>query len=141
MRGVGALVSPGFDLLDLFGPLEMFGLLPHDFELALVAEKTGPVQSNQWVQAHVNASLDDATRYDILLVLGGAGTRREISNTRLLDWLAKQVKSAEFTLSICTDCALLIKAAILDNRRATTNKAAFSWVRDQGPNVDWVAQA
>jgi len=27
MRRVGALIFPGFELLDLFGPLEMFGLL------------------------------------------------------------------------------------------------------------------
>ena len=27
-----------FELLDLFGPLEMFGLLPEQFELSLVAE-------------------------------------------------------------------------------------------------------
>lgn len=27
MRRIGALIFPGFELLDLFGPLEMFGML------------------------------------------------------------------------------------------------------------------
>ncbi len=141
MRKIGALIFPGFELLDLFGPMEMFGLLPDKFELSLIAETTGLVQSNQQLQAHANASLDDPTQYDILFVPGGAGTRREVGNTRLLDWLRKQAESAEFTLSVCTGSALLAKAGILDNRRATTNKAAFSWVKDQGPNVHWVPQA
>lgn len=141
MRKIGALIFPGFELLDLFGPMEMFGLLPDEFELVLIAETTGPVQSNQQLQAHANASLDDPTQYDILFAPGGAGTRREVGNTRLLDWLGKQAEGAEFTLSVCTGSALLAKAGILDNKRATTNKAAFSWVKDQGPNVHWVPQA
>lgn len=35
----------------------------------------------------------------------------------------------------------LAAAGLLDGYRATTNKRAFSWVREQGPGVDWAAQA
>lgn len=31
MRAVGALIFPGFELLDLFGPLEMFGIAREHF--------------------------------------------------------------------------------------------------------------
>ena len=30
---------------------------------------------------------------------------------------------------------------MLDGYRATSNKAAFEWVREQGEDVDWIAQA
>lgn len=141
MRKIGALIFPGFELLDVFGPMEMFGLLKNDFSLELIAETKGPVASNQGLSAHATHTLDQNADYDILFVPGGAGTRREVENPRLVDWIAKTSEKAEFTLSVCTGSALLAKAGVLDNRRATTNKAAFAWVVENGPNVDWVRQA
>ncbi|MFT4961224.1 MAG: transcriptional regulator GlxA family with amidase domain [Paracoccaceae bacterium] len=141
MRRIGALIFPEFELLDVFGPMEMFGVLEQDYSLELVAEIAGPVASNQGLSAHATKTIDQGTDYDILFVPGGAGTRREVSNSKLLDWIGKASENAEFTLSVCTGSALLAKAGVLDNRRATTNKAAFAWVAEQGPNVDWVRQA
>jgi transcriptional regulator GlxA family with amidase domain len=37
--------------------------------------------------------------------------------------------------------ALLAAAGLLDGYRATSNKRAFAWVREQGPRVEWVPQA
>lgn len=141
MRRIGALIFSGFELLDVFGPMEMFGLLDSEFSLDLVAEDIGPVASNQRLSAHADKKIDDGSDYDIIFVPGGAGTRREIGNRKLLDWIAEASEKAEFTLSVCTGSALLARAGVLDNRRATTNKAAFSWVADQGPDVEWVRQA
>ncbi len=67
MRTVGALVFPGFELLDLFGPMEMFGLLPDEFELKLVAESKGAVLSNQQLLVNVDASIGEQSDFDILL--------------------------------------------------------------------------
>ena len=44
-------------------------------------------------------------------------------------------------MSVCTGAALLARAGVLDERQATSNKAAFSWVVSQGPRVRWVKQA
>jgi len=141
MRKLGALIFPGFELLDLFGPMEMFGMMNEAFELHLVAEDRGPVASGQTLSAHATLTLDDAKDLDILFVPGGPGTRREIANTRLLDWIAATATRADHVLSVCTGSALLAKAGVLDGRRATTNKAAFGWVMSQGPEVDWQKQA
>ncbi len=141
MRTIGALIFPGFELLDLFGPMEMFGMLEKDYALELVAEKTGPVVSNQRIAAHVDTTIDSNKRFDILFVPGGAGTRTEVNNIKLLEWLVNTSDKAEYTLSVCTGSALLAKARVLDGRRSTTNKAAFSWVAEQGPNVDWIKEA
>jgi putative intracellular protease/amidase len=130
-----------FELLDLFGPMEMLGLLPEEFSLETVAERPGPVVSNQKLRAYADVAFGDATGYDILFVPGGAGTRREVENPALLDWIARMSAQAEYTLSVCTGSALLARAGVLDGRRATSNKAAFDWVRSQGPQPDWVAQA
>jgi transcriptional regulator GlxA family with amidase domain len=111
------------------------------YSLTLVAETAGPVRSGQGPSACADATIGDGPAYDILFVPGGAGTRREVGNTRLLDWIAGASECSEFCLSVCTGSALLAKAGVLDGRRATTNKMAFAWVADQGPRVHWVRQA
>lgn len=141
MRRIGALIFPGFELLDLFGPLEMFGMLDQDFSLNLVAAASGPVASAQGPSAHADRAFAKAESYDILFVPGGPGTRREVANLDLLGWIADTSASAEFTLSVCTGSALLARAGVLNGRRATTNKRAFAWVAEQGPGVHWVRRA
>ncbi|MEM8578738.1 MAG: DJ-1/PfpI family protein [Pseudomonadota bacterium] len=141
MKTIGALLFPDFELLDLFGPLEMFGLLPDHFDLTLIAETTGPVPSNQKVAAHAEVTLADAPSFDILLIPGGSGTRAEKDNPPLLDWLRGASERADLTLSVCTGSILLALAGLLDGRRATTNKLAFARLTPAYPKVHWQAQA
>jgi len=141
MRRVGALIFPGFELLDLFGPLEMLGLLKDQFELELVAERAEPVASNQQVRAVPDVVFRDAQDYDVLLVPGGSGTRQEVDNPALLDWIRTASEKAEYVLSVCTGSLLLAGAGLLDGRRATTNKAAFTKIADRYPCVEWIRQA
>jgi transcriptional regulator GlxA family with amidase domain len=121
--------------------MEMFGHLPDDFDLTLVAQDRGAVRSAQKLAAVAEASTGDDTRYDILFVPGGPGTRVVLKDGDLLDWIARTAQQAEYVLSVCTGSALLAKAGVLDGVRATTNKAAFDWVVSQGPDVDWQRQA
>ncbi len=141
MRTIGALVFPGFELLDLFGPMEMFGLLPDDYEITLVSEKAGNVVSGQKISTVATAAFKSHSEFDILFVPGGVGTRKEIQNDLVLDWISRAASKAEYTLSVCTGSALLAKAGVIDGKHATTNKSAFSWVETQGPEVLWEKQA
>ncbi len=141
MRRIGALIFPGFELLDMFGPLEMFGLLKDEFEICMVGEDEGPVPSSQGPEAIADATYETEAKYDLVLIPGGQGTRREVDNPATLSWLRKVQSDAELMLSVCTGSALLAKTGLLDGLQATTNKAAFDWVASQGQNVKWVKQA
>lgn len=141
MRSIAALVFPGFETLDLFGPIEMFGLLQDEFSISVVAEQPGEVASAQGQRVCVDRSFADAGDFDMLLVPGGPGTRSEVTNPAMLDWLKTASTGAGIIMSVCTGSALLASAGLLDGRRATSNKMSFSWVRQQGPDVDWVARA
>ena len=141
MKRIATLLFEDFELLDTFGPLEMFGLLPEHFEICLVAEKSASVASAQGPKSVAEYSFDDKTSYDIILVPGGRGTRIQIDNKKLLRWLVEQSATADYVASVCTGSALLAKSGVLDGRRATTNKLAFNWVAQQSDNVQWVKQA
>jgi transcriptional regulator GlxA family with amidase domain len=140
-KTVGVLLFPEFELLDVFGPLEAFGQAKEWFRVVTVAERPGPVTSAQGPRAIADHGFTDCPAIDILLVPGGMGTRREVSNGVLVDWISRQARGSETTTSVCTGAALLARAGVLDGRRATSNKRAFGWVAEQGPKVTWVRQA
>ncbi len=141
MRRIGALIFPGFELLDMFGPLQMFGLLKDEFEIFMVAEVEGDVPSNQGPRTIADATFETRASFDLVLVPGGQGTRNEVNNPTTISWLKKVQPDAEIMLSVCTGSALFAKAGLLDGVRATTNKEAFDWVASQGPQVEWVKKA
>ncbi len=141
MREIAVILFPGFELLDVFGPLEMFGANPADFKITLVAERSGLVESYQGPESQAEAAFGDRDHYDILLVPGGRGTRKEVDSQALLDWLKSASSKAELTTSVCTGAALLARAGVLDGRKATTNKIGFEWASSQSDRVNWIPQA
>ena len=139
-KTLGVLLFPQFELLDVCGPLEMFGYVP-DLTIHLVAEAEGPVPSTQGPALLAECSLEQAPALDMLLIPGGLGTRSGIENEKLMEWIVRRSTTAEWVLSVCTGSALLARAGVLDGRRATSNKLAFEWVRAQSAQVDWVDEA
>lgn len=136
-----AVIFPGFELLDIYGPLEMFGMLQDRIAITMAAEKAGEIKSSQGPKAVADIALADAKGFDILLVPGGRGIRTEIHNAAFLDALRARAGEARFVAGVCTGGALLARAGVLDGRRATSNKQAFDWVSAQGPGVTWVREA
>ncbi|MGB6058037.1 MAG: DJ-1/PfpI family protein [Microthrixaceae bacterium] len=140
-RRVGVVLFEGFELLDVCGPLELFGKLPEMFSIELLAQSSGPVTSAQGFALVATESFEDATTPHIALVPGGVGTRALVEDTAFVEWLAAWAAAAEFVTSVCTGAGLLGAAGLLDGYRATTNKRAFDWPRSQAPQVEWVAEA
>ena len=140
-RTLGVVLFPEFELLDVFGPLEAFGHLHDHYRVVLVAAEPGAVASAQGPRAVADHGFADCPHLDVLLVPGGIGTRREVENHALLDWLAQRAAEAEAVTSVCTGSALLARAGLLDGRHATSDMRAFRWIVSQGPAVKWVRRA
>ncbi len=141
IKTLGILLFPDFETLDVFGPLEMFGNLPGKISVVMISEHQGLVKSAQGQAVLTDYNWQNAPHLDFLLVPGDIGTRREVNNLPLLDWIKLRSANTEITLSVCTGAALLAKAGVLDGHKATTNKLAFNWVVEQGSQVEWVKQA
>jgi transcriptional regulator GlxA family with amidase domain len=140
-RLVGVVLFDRFELLDVFGPLELLGVLTDHFELFMVGPEAGPVRSAQGPEVLAAACYDDAPVPDVVLVPGGIGTRSLVKDPGRLSWLAGWAGNAEVVTSVCTGSGVLAAAGLLDGYRATSNKRAFSWAESQGPKVEWVRQA
>jgi len=144
----GVMLFEGFELLDVFGPLEAFGMLANmgRCRVLTVAERAGAVASAQGPKViadfgFTEAGFGDCPPIDILMVPGGIGTRTEITNHTALEWLIAHAQQAEIVASVCTGSAMLAQAGLLDGRRATSNKMVFQWVMEQWPKVKWVHEA
>lgn len=140
-RTLGIVLFPEFELLDVFGPLEMFGNLKGMIDVLMVAQDKGVVESAQGPSVVADYGFADCPGLDLVLVPGGRGTRREVGNPILLDWLRARVAEAEIAMTVCTGAALLARSGVLDGRQATTNKKSFAWVAEQGPKVHWIKEA
>ena len=134
---LATVLFEGFETLDVFGPLQIFGNAPDVFDIFTVAAASGPVRSRQGQRVVADYDLQSCPEPDALLVPGGWGTRELVDDTPFIEWLAARARVASLTMSVCTGAALIARAGLLDGKRATTNRLAFDWVRSHGPKVEW----
>jgi putative intracellular protease/amidase len=138
---LGAIFYEGFELLDVYGPLEMFGSVGPELRILTVAQKAGEVASTQGPKTVAQYGFDDCPPLDLILLPGGIGTLTELNNEALHEFLRQRCATARITMSVCSGSAILAKAGLLDGRRATSNKQFFALATSQSEKVDWVEQA
>jgi len=140
-RTLGAVLYPQFELLDLYGPLEMFGCLGDDVKIVTVAETAGPVASTPGVETVAQHDFRGCPPLDLLLLPGGIGSMQEMKNPALLAFLRERAREAEITMSVCSGSGILAAAGVLAGRKATSNKLFFDLVIGGTHGVDWVREA
>jgi transcriptional regulator GlxA family with amidase domain len=121
----GFLIFPGLEELDLVGPWEMISLWSKRLEgpgaCLLVAQKLEPVICAKGLSINPHVSFADCPQLDFLLVPGGQGTRQQVDNGILVQFVATQAKACQAVLSVCTGSFILHRAGLLAGRRATTH--------------------
>jgi transcriptional regulator GlxA family with amidase domain len=138
---LGAILYKNFELLDLFGPLEMFGNVLPEIKIVTVAEQPGPVRSVQGPKIMAEYGFGECPPLNLILLPGGIGTLEQLKNAALLNFLKERSASVEVTMSVCSGSAILARAGLLDGRRATSNKQYFRLATSQSDKVEWIAEA
>jgi transcriptional regulator GlxA family with amidase domain len=125
MTSYGLLIFDGAEELDFAGPWEVFTvsamLRDQGDQAVLIAEQPGPVRCSKGMRVLADHSLRDHPPLDVLLVPGGMGTRREVSNRAVIDWIAKTSAAVAWTTSVCTGALLLHEAGPARGRRVATH--------------------
>ena len=141
MRTLAALVFPGFETLDYFGPMEMLGGFGQEIEIITVAKTSDPVPSVHGQRIVIDKTLAQKNDYDLLFIPGGDTALNEGQDEELLQWIREASANAERVMAVCTGTVLLGMTGVLDGRKATTNKMDFTKTVPLAPNVNWVKQA
>jgi transcriptional regulator GlxA family with amidase domain len=140
-KHLAILAFPGFQTLDMFGPLEMWGALRDQLDMSVVAATADPVPSVHGMLLGVDHTIRDEHTYDYLFIPGGDSALEAAKDTELVNWISRTADAAELVMTVCTGSILLAVSGALDGRSATTNKIDFTDTIHLGPNVDWVPVA
>ncbi len=141
MLKVVTVLFNDFETLDVFGPIEVFGRFPASLDPGFYSLKGGIITSSHKVPVMTEPFPSELEEDYALLVPGGIGTRALVKNKEFIKALEKSGKSAKFILTVCTGSTLFSKTGLLDGRKATSNKKAFSWALTESPRVNWVKKA
>jgi transcriptional regulator GlxA family with amidase domain len=140
------ILYPDFEELDAVGPFEVLGMfakLDRDWNVVTIAEKAGPVRAFNGLKLIADHGFGDAPPVDVILVPGGLGSRAEMENPRMLEYVRNAGAAAQWVTSVCTGAMILHRAGFLKGRKATTHWGAIHQLRDLGDcevqeNVRWV---
>ncbi len=143
-RTLTILIFDDVEVLDFCGPFEVFSVANRftdssAFNVLTVAENGGPVVTRGGLSVNPHHRTADCPRPELLLVPGGQGTRKEMHNPVLIDWIKQVSSKAELVLSVCTGALLLAKAGLLDGLETTTHHGAIDLLRQTAPKATVLA--
>jgi transcriptional regulator GlxA family with amidase domain len=132
---IGILIFDDVEELDFVGPWEVFaGLYQSTGEgrVLTIAERPVAVRCAKGLRVLPDHTLADAPALDVVLVPGGQGTRREVDNPVLIDWLRKVGAQCRYVTSVCTGALLLHEAGFAKGKRVTTHWGFVEQLRARG---------
>jgi transcriptional regulator GlxA family with amidase domain len=139
-RSVGIVLFDDVEVLDFAGPFEVFSVAGRrhalsPFAVYTVSDRGQPIRARNGLVVTPSHSFASCPPLDILLVPGGFGTRREMKNPVMLEWVVQRAGGCELLLSVCTGALVLGTAGLLDGLGSTTHHLAFHELRDAAPRT------
>jgi len=138
MTTIGILLFDDAEELDFAGPWEVFTMATADLadaRVVTIAERAEPVRCAKGLRVLPDCDFASAPALDVVVVPGGQGTRREVDNPVLLDWLAKAAARCQWVSSVCTGSLLLHASGLAAGRRITTHWAFVEALRGRAPDA------
>lgn len=165
---MGYIVFPGLAALDVFGPLNALFTVSNrnPMSLSILSMTPEPVSIGRTVingtqvpagsispdfmqllpPTHTLAEVDAAgMKFDVIVVPGGGGTRQIEYTQPIVDWIAARAKDPDlsYLMTVCTGATLTARSGVMAGKNATSNKAAWNWVKSVpgADKVNWIAKA
>lgn len=135
VKRIGIVAFDGVELLDLTGPLDVFGMsalgllkagvvTETPYPIEVLARQPGLITSSSGLRLHADSAYgqlrDDL---DTLLIPGSPDISAVLADPGLIAWVRAMSTRVRRLVSICTGAFLLAEAGLLDGLRATTHWA------------------
>jgi len=132
---IGILLFDGAEEMDFIGPWQVFTAAARGMpanRVLTVAERSQPIVCEMGMRVIPDTDFAEAPLLDIVLVPGGSGARREITNPATTRWLATVAAHCSWLTSVCTGTFLLVGASLTAGRRVTTHHDYIEALRAMG---------
>lgn len=131
----GILLFDKLEELDAIGPWEVFTMAAAERgsgKVVTISQSGGMVRCAKGLRIDSDHGFENAPPLDVLVVPGGQGTRSEVDNPVLIDWIAAVAPDCTWVTSVCTGSMLLIEAGPARGKRVTTNWGFVEALRKRG---------
>jgi transcriptional regulator GlxA family with amidase domain len=121
---LGIYVFKDAEIVDFAAPHGVFSVARRfdpELDAFLIADAMRPVQTQAGFTVLPNYCFSDAPAMDAFLVPGGFGTRQELHNRRLHDYI-RSLPASTILASVCTGSWIYGKMGLLDGLPATNRK-------------------
>jgi transcriptional regulator GlxA family with amidase domain len=136
IRHIRFFLYPGFQLLDLSGPLAAFQFAAEAsgaYRFSFVSAEGGAIAASAGPAIGTDA-IDDAG-CNTFIVPGGGGVHRAVQQPETVDLVRAAASRADRIASVCTGTFLLAAAGLLDGRAATTHWRSGARLQAEYPAI------
>ncbi len=131
---IAVLLFDNVTALDAVGPYEVLSRVP-GATVVFVGERIGPVRADTGsLSLMADATLEEVPNPDVVVIPGGFGQTRHMSDGAVHQWLRSADTTSTWTTSVCTGSLILGAAGLLHGRRATTHWLAADQLDGLGAN-------
>ena len=141
MTRIAVALFEGAEELDWAGPWEVLAAWslqwPDDgVEVFTLARETEPVTCAKGLRVLPDHTWDTTPPFDVLVYPGGRGTRRELADEAVLDWLRGLRGNGTLMTSVCTGSLVYAAAGLLEGRPATTYWSQLDYLGELDPTIE-----
>ena len=139
----GFLLVDGVYNTELMAPWDVFQhtaahASPHPgIEVFTVAPDDRPIQTAEGLRILPDYTFDTAPEIDILVVPSAEHSRdSNREDERLIDWVSRTGREAQFVMSLCWGAFILAEAGLLDGHSCTTFPSDYRSFAEAFPDLD-----
>jgi transcriptional regulator GlxA family with amidase domain len=138
---VGVALFDGAEELDWAGPWEVLAAWAEQWpddgvRVFTLARQDGPVTCAKGLRVLPDETWETAPPLDVLVYPGGRGTRRELADETVLDWIRGLSSGGTVVASVCTGSLVLAAAGLLDGKPATTHWGSLELLPTLGNEIE-----
>ena len=137
---IGIALFDGAEELDWAGPWEVLAAWAQQFpddgvHVFTLARENREITCAKGLRVLPHETWETAPAMDVLVYPGGRGTRAELADDAVLDWM-RGIASQAVVASVCTGSLVLAAAGLLDGRPATTHWGSLETLPTLGKEIE-----